>query len=574
LAQEPPSDAEWAAIKKAEADRIAAIQKAFGTVVAVFGADKSGGGSGVLIDPAGYALTNYHVVAAAGSQGQAGLADGKLYPWELIGVDPGGDVALIRLRRKEPFPIAELGDSAQVKVGDWAIAMGNPFLLAEDYHPTVTLGLVSGVERYQAGVGLNELVYGDCIQVDAAISPGNSGGPLFDFRSRLIGVNGRASFGERGRVNVGLGYAISINQIKRFLPDLLAAKTAQHGTLDAQFGMRSGRVVCHTINLDSPAAKRGLKLGDELLEFEGRKIKHANQLANLISALPAGWPVNLVVHRGEEQQSIDVRLLPLPYSTKPEEPAAEAPDPNKKTPPRAIPLREITSPEERNRAACRLLLARCKSTLGTAQFAKQYEGLRWTDDLWIDSNSVGSITTTVAIDGRFRVEIDQSDELTTYAFDGKTYWRQVNDQPAKEATPISVLKSPQLAHAILLADMFRSDVFRAGDLMLEGSDQSRGVCAYRFQASDRRGSRVLWLSTMEDGGPTATKPLKVAIDTAGAGPALVFKEWVAFKGLLAPQHSAVVEGLAETEQMEMIAKERFALREVDDAIFKSPLENE
>ncbi|MCA9222556.1 MAG: trypsin-like peptidase domain-containing protein, partial [Planctomycetales bacterium] len=355
---EPPeqiTEQEWAAIQQAEAARVAAIEKVYGTVVAVYGPDKQGGGSGVLIDPQGYALTNYHVVAAAGSTGTAGLADGKLYPWELIGVDPGGDLALIQLHRDDPFPWAPLGDSHQVRVGDWAMAMGNPFLLAEDQKPTVTLGVVSGVHRYQPGVGVNELVYGDCLQVDSSINPGNSGGPLFNLHSQIIGVNGRGSFEERGRVNVGLGYAISSRQMQRFLPDLLAAKTAQHGALDAVFGLRNGRVICHTINLDSPAAAAGLKLGDELIRWNGNAVRTANEFTNVISTLPADWPVTFVVRRGDEEQTITLRLLPLPYRGKPSTDSPRPADPNAERTPEELPLAIRKSVEERNRAACRLL---------------------------------------------------------------------------------------------------------------------------------------------------------------------------------------------------------------------------
>ncbi|HTN74399.1 MAG TPA: trypsin-like peptidase domain-containing protein, partial [Pirellulaceae bacterium] len=180
-ASEPPlTKDELAAVKAAEEDRIRAIDSVYGAVVAIYGNDRGGGGSGVLYDPAGFALTNHHVVQGAGVEGWAGLADGKLYRWRLIGTDPGGDVAIIQLQGKEQFPIAPLGNSEHVRVGDFSMAMGNPFVLAEDQRPTVTLGIVSGIERYQEGAGNNMLVYGNCIQVDSSINPGNSGGPLFN----------------------------------------------------------------------------------------------------------------------------------------------------------------------------------------------------------------------------------------------------------------------------------------------------------------------------------------------------------------------------------------------------------
>ncbi len=307
------SPADFAAVRAAQKQRVETIAKVYGAVVAIYGNDRAGGGSGVLYDPAGYALTNHHVVAGAGTEGWGGLADGKLYRWKLIGTDPGGDVAIIQLTGKDVFPYAPLADSETVRVGDWAMAMGNPFVLAEDQRPTVTLGIVSGVHRFQEGSGLNQLVYGNCIQVDSSINPGNSGGPLFSLRGQVIGINGRGSFEERGRVNVGLGYAISANQCRMFIPELLATKIAQHGTLDAIFGTREGKVICHTVNLDSAIAKAGLQLGDKLIRFEGRPVMDANQFTNDLSMYPANWPVEVTWERDGQHTTAHVRLSALPY---------------------------------------------------------------------------------------------------------------------------------------------------------------------------------------------------------------------------------------------------------------------
>lgn len=313
-AAEPLSADELAKVRAAEAARVAAIDKVYGSVVAIFGNDRGGGGSGVLYDEAGYALTNYHVVAGAGTEGWAGLADGKLYRWKLIGMDPGGDVAIIQLTGKDRFAVAPLGDSDKVRVGDFAMAMGNPFVLAEDLRPTVTLGIVSGVKRYQPGEGgATMLVYGNCIQVDSSINPGNSGGPLFNMNSEVIGINGRGSFKERGRVNVGVGYAISIEQIKNFIPELLATKTALHGTLDATFGNRGGKVICEQINLDAKIAELGLELGDRLISFDGEPIADANEYTNLVTTIPAGWPVEVVFEHDGVRKEVWLRLPDLPY---------------------------------------------------------------------------------------------------------------------------------------------------------------------------------------------------------------------------------------------------------------------
>ncbi len=309
-------------VRAAEAQRIAVIKQVTPTVVAIYGSVRTGGGSGVLIASNGLALTNYHVVAGAGQRGLAALADGELYPWRLIGVDPGGDLALIQLKTDKPLPFASLGDSEKVRPGDFVMAMGNPFVLAEDQQPTVTLGIVSGTERYQPGEGgRNLLVYGHAIQVDSSINPGNSGGPLFDMAGKLIGINGRGSFEERGRVNVGLGYAISATQIRHFLPDLLATKIAQHATLEATFRDRDGVVICDAIDLDSPMSKAGLTLGDRLVRFADFKVTSANQFNNLITIFPADWPVEVVWERDGENHSAWVRLTAMPYDTPPQKPA-------------------------------------------------------------------------------------------------------------------------------------------------------------------------------------------------------------------------------------------------------------
>ena len=151
--KETITEEELKLVEAVEAARIKVVNKVIGSVVAIYGDDKQGGGSGVIIDPSGLALTNHHVIMGAGVEGWGGIADGKLYRWKLVGTDPGGDVSIIQLTGKDKFPHSELGDSDKVRVGDWAFAMGNPFVLTEDQVPTVTLGIVSGVKRFQGGTG-------------------------------------------------------------------------------------------------------------------------------------------------------------------------------------------------------------------------------------------------------------------------------------------------------------------------------------------------------------------------------------------------------------------------------------
>ena len=133
----------------------------------------------MVISSDGYALSNFHVVKPCGDHMKCGMPDGKLYDAVVVGVDPTGDVALIKLLGRDDFPCAELGDSDQMQVGQWYFAVGNPFLLATDFQPTVTYGIISGIHRYQYPAG-TLLEYTDCIQTDASINPGNSGGPLLN----------------------------------------------------------------------------------------------------------------------------------------------------------------------------------------------------------------------------------------------------------------------------------------------------------------------------------------------------------------------------------------------------------
>ncbi|MGH7194962.1 MAG: S1C family serine protease, partial [Candidatus Saccharimonadales bacterium] len=159
------------AVLAAEAERVAVIAKAQEATLAIFTGGGQGGGSGVVISPDGYALTNFHVVAGAGEAVKCGMSHGELYDAVVVGVDPVGDVALIQLFGRDDFPCATLGDSDDVRAGDWVYVIGNPFLLATDFRPTVTYGIVSGVHRYQYPAG-TLLEYADCIQTDASINPG------------------------------------------------------------------------------------------------------------------------------------------------------------------------------------------------------------------------------------------------------------------------------------------------------------------------------------------------------------------------------------------------------------------
>jgi S1-C subfamily serine protease len=270
------------------------------------------GGAGVLIDSAGYGLTNFHVVAAILDSRRAygGLADGRLYPLRVIGIDPGGDIALFKLEHDGPFEHATFGDADQLQVGQWLAALGNPFLLAEDFIPTITLGVVSGLHRYQYGAG-NLLEYADCVQVSTSINPGNSGGPIVDLGGRVVAIAGRASFEERGRVNVGLAYGVPINQVRRFLPALRAGRMCRHGTLGATVQLVGQELIFNAVQDLSPAGRAGIELGDVLLSINGRPVRTPNEFNNAIASLPAGWPVAVGLRRGGRDLLVHTRLAPL-----------------------------------------------------------------------------------------------------------------------------------------------------------------------------------------------------------------------------------------------------------------------
>jgi S1-C subfamily serine protease len=575
-----------AAVRAAETARIQAIESVYGAVVAIYGNDRQGGGSGVLYDPAGYALTNHHVVAAAGDNGWAGLADGKLYRWKLIGTDPGGDVAIIQLAGQEKFPFAPIGDSETVRVGDWAMAMGNPFVLAEDQRPTVTLGIVSGVHRYQEGSGLNQLVYGNCIQVDSSINPGNSGGPLFNLRGQVIGINGRGSFQERGRVNVGLGYAISSNQVKLFIPELLATKVAQHGTLDAVFGNRQAGVICHTVNLDSPIARAGLELGDKLIAFEGVPITSTNQFTNLITLYPAGWPVEVTYERDGQQQTAHVRLTALPYEPiarprekspedKPdgdERPGEELPRERLQPPRPKLQLGEAGKPRDKtaNQAIASQILGRWKAAAGGE--TKELAGLSLESEILRGEQSVGRQLLTVTADGRVRAEYDIDGQRTVVVADGKKYWLLAPGRETQEVTSAKALRDPHFAQGAVLSSLLADDpLARWGEVALDGSDKAQRQLCYRLSATDPSSEQLfVWLGAYDASGTPWLELVKSGVGTGDEEPisSTVYSDFRPVAGTRIPHRRTLVHGLAETSEHVVQTTSCKAIAEIPDELFR------
>ncbi len=300
-----------AEVLAAQQRRVEAMRKASMATVGVFGTDSQGGGSGVCISPDGYVLTNFHVSSPFGHRMRCGLNDGRMYEAVVAGIDPTGDLAVLKMFGRDDFPTATIGDSDRIRAGQWCFAAGNPFVLATNLQPTVTYGLISGVRRYQYPSG-TILEYSDCIQTDASINPGNSGGPLFNADGELIGINGRCSFEKRGRVNVGVGYAISIKQAMNFFGNLKSGRIVDHATLGFTVATdQQGHVEVSNILESSDAYRRGLRLGDEVLRLGDRDIATANQLKNILGIYPDYWRIPLRYRNEQGVQDTVIRLQSL-----------------------------------------------------------------------------------------------------------------------------------------------------------------------------------------------------------------------------------------------------------------------
>ncbi|MBI4055277.1 MAG: trypsin-like peptidase domain-containing protein [Elusimicrobia bacterium] len=262
-----------------------------------------GMGSGFLIDSRGYILTNEHVVRGADEIRitliqQDGVE--KTYPGQVAGRDPTLDLAVVRIAKQGTYPALKLGDSSRVRVGDWAIAIGSPFGLEQ----TVTAGIVSAVRQ---SVSIENRVYPNLLQTDAAINRGNSGGPLLNIRGEVIGIN-TAIYTPSGAF-AGVGFAIPIDEVKQILDQLLQGAPIARGWLGIEtvptdpviqkrfrLPEQEGALVNEVIP-SSPAEKAGLERGDVLLKFNGQKVKDPSHLVLLVTQTPPGKRVALEVLR-------------------------------------------------------------------------------------------------------------------------------------------------------------------------------------------------------------------------------------------------------------------------------------
>lgn len=268
---------------------------------------QSGLGSGVIIDKKGYILTNEHVVSDA-SEIEVTLSDGRKFKGTLQGSDPRSDIAVIKIDA-ENLPVARLGDSNEVKVGEWAVAIGNPFgFLMSNPQPTITVGVISALHRSFGYAGEDRTrYYGDLIQTDAAINRGNSGGPLVNLKGEIIGINALI-YSTTGGYQ-GIGFAIPINRAKKILEELIAGKEIKYGWLGVQVQSLTPELI-NLFNLpgdkgaliaeivpDSPADKGGLRKGDLIRKIDTKDIISADDLVNIVTHFEVGQKVNTSILR-------------------------------------------------------------------------------------------------------------------------------------------------------------------------------------------------------------------------------------------------------------------------------------
>jgi serine protease Do len=265
-------------------------------------------GSGFILNKDGYIVTNDHVVRDAETI-QVKLSNESVYKGKVIGSDPKTDIAVIKIDAKEPLPAAVLGDSNNLQVGQWAIAIGSPFGLDR----TVTVGVISATGRSNMGIE----TYEDFIQTDASINPGNSGGPLLNIYGEVIGIN--TAIVAAGQ---GIGFAIPVNMAKEVINQLVTKGSVSRGWLGISiqtvteemaktFGLpkASGALVNEVVP-KSPAAKAGILQGDVITSFDGNAIKDVRQLQRMVAETPVGKKVPVEIYRDGKQVKVFVTTAP------------------------------------------------------------------------------------------------------------------------------------------------------------------------------------------------------------------------------------------------------------------------
>ncbi|MBF0371355.1 MAG: DegQ family serine endoprotease [Magnetococcales bacterium] len=300
-------------------------------------------GSGFIIDGDGFILTNHHVIEEA-DEIKVRLSNEQEFDASVIGSDPKTDLALIRIETDQKLPVARLGDSDAIKVGAWVVAIGNPFGL----EATVTTGIISAKGR-----AIGNGPYDDFLQTDAAINPGNSGGPLFDLEGNVVGIN-TAIFSRSGGY-MGIGFAIPVNMAKSVVSQLKDTGRVTRGWLGVSIqGVTAelaralgldeprGALIAQAVK-DGPAKKAGLKAGDVILEFNGRRINKMRDLPAIVAATPVDQSVPVKILRNGDEETIRVKIAEMPR----EETVLARNDPSGSTDPLGVKVKGLTDPIRR-----------------------------------------------------------------------------------------------------------------------------------------------------------------------------------------------------------------------------------
>ncbi|MDH3196714.1 MAG: trypsin-like peptidase domain-containing protein [Candidatus Krumholzibacteria bacterium] len=279
-------------------------------------------GSGVIISEDGYIFTNYHVLELA-ERISVTLASGANYPAELVGASPDYDLALLKLEGGD-LPAAPLGDSDDLLVGEWAIAIGSPYgQYLADVQPTVTVGVISATHRDIRQSPDESRVFNDMIQTDAAINPGNSGGPLVNSHGEVVGINTAIIHGGTG-ANIGMGFAIPVNRAKYVFNEIV-----EHGKVrDVWLGMQAADitpqlavaldlptrtgVLVQAIEAGGPAERAGLKVGDQLIAINGVSVQNRNHANRLVFGHGVDDKIEITVNRKDELTTYTVKLEERP----------------------------------------------------------------------------------------------------------------------------------------------------------------------------------------------------------------------------------------------------------------------
>jgi len=286
-------------------------------------------GSGIIVDAAGIILTNHHVVQNA-TKIEVILRDGRTFPARLIGSDPNWDLAALKVDGAD-LPAAEIGDSDELVVGEWAIAIGNPFgFYIEGNEPTVTVGVISALHRDIKGDDVTQGIYKDMIQTDAAINPGNSGGALVNALGQVIGIN--TFIFTPGGGNVGIGFAIPIKTAVRVARDLIRYGRERPVWIGfyarpigpwmaGELGLeRAPALIVSLVEAGSPADRAGLQEYDVIREINGKRVSSAAEANRTIFGVQPGDEIAFTIERRGERRVVRVRVENVPGSDGAREP--------------------------------------------------------------------------------------------------------------------------------------------------------------------------------------------------------------------------------------------------------------